>query len=206
VRVTCPANMAPESVSRVFHVGLPPDARAAELRKALEPGLPKDGQVLATKPNGARVPLKDGDLVPDQVALSRYEGVVTMRMIVTRDQGRLAQEMLKHAMLRPDIQEKLNELERKAAGNDTKYRMLLRNLLNWEIYPPIVRYFGLPDDGKGPFVLWQGIGAHLGADLELNEAWLELEIIMRNKLVAGQAYEAVRRLRQAYGLPELQLW
>lgn len=130
-----------------------------------------------------------------EVSLSKFVGEVTRRMVITRSQAIEYQTLLKSAMLRPHIQQRLDELEQQAAGNDVKYRAHLRRLLNYEVLPELVSHFGLVNDDRGPQLLHYALGAHLGDDLEIHENWLELEILQRNKPMEALASARVQQLR-----------
>merc|ERR1711897_6217 len=82
--------------------------------------------------------------------------------------------------------------------------MILSQVLSDEVYPPILRKLGLPDDQQPLHLVMGGFG-NIGEDLELAELWLRSELLMRSPGKIREAWGAVSTLRSQLQRPPLDL-
>jgi len=125
---------------------------------------------------------------------------------MTPSQCRIAQHMLKSSVLRPEIQARLDELEKASGGDAMKYSKKLSGLLLSRVYPTILEHFGFQDPILGAQAVFGNIANHAPSSLEITTAWLELETLMRNKINIDNARQALERFspppsKQTLGMP-----
>lgn len=161
VHVTIPMARAKTSSSRVFHIDLELKSTVADLRALLVPmGLPEQAEVFAFLPKKGRKSLGNNDRVPPKVFLSDFTSSVKMDMVLTPAQARDIQHLLIDALESSPLQEQLDQLEAKAAGDRQKYIRMLNNMLSYKVYPNFLKHFGLPQDDRGPTLMFQAIAPH----------------------------------------------
>jgi len=194
------------SVSKVFHVALPVGAQVRLLRQRLKPHATKSA-VLAqhvAQPS-LTVVLEDSDFVPGEITLSKFDGTVSHGMVLTKQQCFNVQRLLRLTFEAPEVQRMLDDMQKKAAGADEKYRWRLSALLQTEVYPSISRHFGLDDKG-GATLPVHALGWHSQTDIKMTQDWMQLEMLMRNRDAAAAAMAQLNFLQSpATTNPEPQL-
>merc|ERR1712113_1158750 len=95
---------------------------------------------------------------------------------------------------RPEIQQQLDEVEKKAKGQPSKFRAELAKLLIKQVHPFILDHLGLPE-GTGA-LMTRAIQAHSVDDISIVETWVELETALRNKPAIALATDTLKSMRQ----------
>merc|ERR1712012_1290901 len=103
----------------------------------------------------------------------------------------------------PSSQERLDEFQNAAQGNDFEYRTALVKLLSDDVYPGIFRRLDVPEDSAGPKFFMEAMGGRVNdggivsKDLEVSELWFRVEGLMRNQTAMHQAYQTMMQQRRA---------
>mmetsp|Transcript_107481 Transcript_107481/g.335074 ORF Transcript_107481/g.335074 Transcript_107481/m.335074 type:complete len:449 (+) Transcript_107481:421-1767(+) len=194
--------LVPRSVSRVFHVFLFAGAKIADLRNALQPGLPSDASVLVLKSSTLGgtdwVELEDWDMVPDKVRVSRFEAQITPEIVLRFGQCLEVYSKMLAVVARPDVQALFDSFQVEAEGDDRVYRAFLLQFLSEKLYPSIGPCFGFPDGNEFLQSFVKAIQVHMNYDLDLKMhwAWFGVETAMRN----GMNVESATRWLKAGGV------
>lgn len=113
--------------------------------------------------------------------------------ILTLEQCIEAQQAIKSVLVKPTVQSMFSELESKSGGNDAKYNAGITPILVKEVYPPVVRQLGIPQEQlMEGFLLINNSMANY-TELSILENWLELETLMRNKQKMAQAQTLLKQ-------------
>jgi len=171
----------PGSVGRVFHLDLPLEARVCDIRSTFGTAIDSETKILAKVPGEGCVTLGDMNLVPCKITLSSAPAFPILgEIVLTQRQGWLLQDLFSMMLSRPAFQKRLDELEIKAGKMRARYRVALAEILNDEVYPALISFFGLARDIKGPAMMFSAILHAKSDELTLQKA-LELEMLMRNE-------------------------
>lgn len=185
------------SARRSVQAMLPHGSTVSFLRQVLGPDLPAGARVLAEASAGksgssekARTTgeaeltlLAEEDPLPLKVTVSDFCGRRSLYLRFTKDQCGRILLLLKDILSTPAMQKRLDEAEVEAKGDSMEYRLRLTNLLLTEAYPQVCRRFGLPCEGVDSLRAIPA-GLHLVEHhLDLCEMQLEVEKLMRNRLV-----------------------
>lgn len=170
---------------------IPIGATVGHLRIVLGRDLPPQGKVLVEKPGGRGVvSLNDDDSLPERVTITDFKGNKPFYMLFTKKQCRGALSMMKQYFEKAEAQEKLDEIERVTLGNIAEYRGKLTCLLMEDVYPMILKHYGLPEGPQGSRCFVFAMSPVTGyMDLELLKLWNKVETLMRNSVnVADSAH------------------
>lgn len=202
VRATCQKS----TVKKFFTVSGAVQARlllggdVASLRWVLDGDFPSDARVLAELPGRGLSTLLGTDVVPERVVLTDFAGRRNFYAKFTKRECKLALTMITDFFRRPDSLDKLLELGELSKGNQGRYGMMLCQLLADEVYPPILRALGLPDDQQPLHLIMSGLEM-VGGEPELCALWLQSELLMHNYSKIREAYDSLSRLHAERGLP-----
>mmetsp|Transcript_127486 Transcript_127486/g.354918 ORF Transcript_127486/g.354918 Transcript_127486/m.354918 type:complete len:588 (+) Transcript_127486:3-1766(+) len=170
-----------------FQVRIPAGSNVAVLRSILYPVLVEHVSVMEPRPHGT-VPLWDTEAVPRQVVLADFPGrpnAFYARLSVR--ECRAAHRMVKAFFVKPENQRKLDDIQWEAERDDVRYMVLMAGLLGREVYPSILRQFGMPGDLQ-PFQTMVHAFDSTYGDMEACRLWFESELLMRNRRKLSQAY------------------
>lgn len=167
-------------------------ADVAALRDMLGDALPPGGKVMCEHPTKGTVTLQDSDRVPEVVVLADYRGRRSFYLHFTPRELRTLFRKCKEFFMRPEIQRRLDELEKQAEGREERYNIMLSQLLNDEAWPRILPQMKIdvPIDMHTMDVVREGVKMDT-MDLETAMIWLESNWAMRNKAMTAIAYQAV---------------
>mmetsp|Transcript_134333 Transcript_134333/g.237660 ORF Transcript_134333/g.237660 Transcript_134333/m.237660 type:complete len:424 (+) Transcript_134333:83-1354(+) len=116
---------------------------------------------------------------------------------MTQEQCIEAQQMIKVIVSTSAMQQKFDQLETKAGGDADEYHLLVSAMLRSEVYPTVCANFGIPPDqvAAGTKLIFGSIQHWSASSVAMTEAWLELEMLMRNKRLMRAAEVAVSRVK-----------
>eukprot|EP00747_Dinoflagellata_sp_TGD_P213568 gnl/TRDRNA2_/TRDRNA2_86494_c0_seq1.p1 gnl/TRDRNA2_/TRDRNA2_86494_c0~~gnl/TRDRNA2_/TRDRNA2_86494_c0_seq1.p1 ORF type:complete len:355 (-),score=65.07 gnl/TRDRNA2_/TRDRNA2_86494_c0_seq1:185-1105(-) len=156
--------------------------------------------------DNTREQLKDTDPVPGKVVLTEFHGKRRFYTAFTPTEFVLAMNMTRNYFLKPENQQKLDELQAQSQNDDARFSLALCGVLAQDVYPRTLRRLGLPDN-EDPFYMMNAAFAVSDALYagETREgcilAWLEAEKVMRNKKKIEEAesyYADLTQTKQSF--------
>lgn len=217
-----------QGVPWAVSVRLPLCADVAKLREVMWTDLPPDATVYAEVAKvdvktgfewlqEDMVPLTDDDAVPEKVVVSEFKGRRAFIALFSDSECRRVMRLLKEHFQRPESQQQLDELERRAGGDDRIYQAELAELLIGQVYPGMFHHFDLPKDhvGGAPATIMMGMamnerrfllppdGGDVRGRLRLLALWHQTEVLMRHQEGVKRTWAWAWHLQQQ-GAPPLE--
>mmetsp|Transcript_75339 Transcript_75339/g.228324 ORF Transcript_75339/g.228324 Transcript_75339/m.228324 type:complete len:248 (-) Transcript_75339:306-1049(-) len=200
VEVSCQTASAKKyfSSSRTLKAMLPMGADVRCLREVLGGDLPATARVLL---EGREHPLQDTEPLPAKVTVTEFTGKRPLYVRFSRSQCARVLDIMRVHLEKPDVQAQLDEMEAKAKGDEFKHKMHLSELLMCDVYPAILRKYGLPCNKAEGLMLVPSAMGETSCHLELLELQLEVERLMRNKTSVNWVLHQIAETRARLGLP-----
>mmetsp|Transcript_14923 Transcript_14923/g.35211 ORF Transcript_14923/g.35211 Transcript_14923/m.35211 type:complete len:868 (+) Transcript_14923:89-2692(+) len=200
VHVTCQKSSVKKffSTQGAVQVRVPVGSDVGKLRYIVGRYLPPGAKVMAEKQPEGVVLLKDSDITPSQVVFSDFKGQQSYYALFTHRENRIAMRILKAFLCRPEIVERIAEIEREAQGNIGRHGLVICEILSKEAYPPILRHFGMPEESALRTTM--DCMRYMHEDWEATYLWLETELLMRNPVKCHEAHKSLARFYVECGM------